>query len=369
MRQARSRQFDPSYPPWLHCISRCVRRAFLCGDGYEHRKDWIERRIRLLARCFAVQVAGYTVMSNHLHLVLRPEASATASWSAEEVARAWWFIRHDVDPVDDADRQPDAGHIAALSKDTAFIERWRERLASASWFMKSLKEPLSRLANREDGCSGAFWEGRFTSVPLLDEAAVVACLAYVDLNPVRAGLASTPESSAHTSIRTRVVQRAARAEARTQRQTGRRAEAARTLRTAGVSAVARHEATEAQRADAEDESAYRSWLTPISEATRPRADQAGWSLRQYLALVDVTGRALRGDKRGAIPAELPRLLERLDLDAEAWLASVARPRGLRGSALGRLGALGVEAARRGMEWVQIRCPLFGPRAAGVPATC
>jgi len=285
------------------------------------------------------------------------------------VARAWWYVRHDVDPVDDADQHPNAGHIAALCEDTAFIARWRERLASASWFMKSLKEPLSRQANREDGCSGAFWEGRFTSVPLLDEAAVVACLAYVDLNPVRAGIAATPETSAHTSIRTRVAQRAARAEARSQRRVGRRAEAAQTLRAAGVSTVARQGVTDAQRADAEDESAYRSWLTPISEATRPRADQSGWSLRQYLALVDATGRALRGDKRGAIPAELPGLLARLDLDAESWLASVARPRGLRGSALGRLGALGVEAARRGMEWVQVRCPLFGPRATGAPAPC
>ncbi len=73
--------------------------------------------------------------------------------------------------------------------------------------MKALMEPQSRMANREDDCTGAFWEGQFTSVPLLDQAAIVACLAYVDLNPIRAKLADRPETSEHSPVKTRIEQK------------------------------------------------------------------------------------------------------------------------------------------------------------------
>jgi hypothetical protein len=70
--------------------------------------------------------------------------------------------------------------------------------------MKCLKEPLSRLANREEQTRGAFFEGRFKSVAILDEESLLATCAYIDLNPVAAGIAEVPEASAHTSIKQRV---------------------------------------------------------------------------------------------------------------------------------------------------------------------
>src|SRR5262249_56590815 len=89
-------------------------------------------------------------------------------------------------------------------KDAAGVARMRERLQSLSWFMKCLKEPLSRMANREDKMRGTFFEGRFKSIAILDEESLLATCAYIDLNPVASGIAKVPEASPHTSIKERV---------------------------------------------------------------------------------------------------------------------------------------------------------------------
>lgn len=84
------------------------------------------------------------------------------------------------------------------------INVWRERLANLSWFMKRLNEYIARQANKEDQCTGHFWEARYKSQALLTEEALLSCMAYVDLNPVRAAIADTPAHSAHTSIKERI---------------------------------------------------------------------------------------------------------------------------------------------------------------------
>jgi hypothetical protein len=199
MTTARKRLVDPTRPTWVHCTSRCVRRAFLAGDRFEHRKAWIEERLQVLARCFAMDVAGYAVMANHVHVIVRMDQAVAMRWSDLDVARRWMSVYPRTYLSDGTPVLPSEAEIAAKAKDATLVAKWRLRLADLGWFMKAFKEPISRRANREDGCTGAFWESRFHSVPLLDQAALIACMAYIDLNPIRAKVADRPERSHHTS--------------------------------------------------------------------------------------------------------------------------------------------------------------------------
>ena len=153
---------DPAVSRWYHCITRCVRRAFLLGEGTADRKVWIENRLQELAEIFAVSVGGFSVMDNHLHVLVRLDPDVALAWSDEDVVRRWGRLF----PPRDKARQPLAvsddwvqGHLL----NEAWLTRARQRLQSLSWFMKCLKEPLARLANRQDQARGAFFEGRFKS--------------------------------------------------------------------------------------------------------------------------------------------------------------------------------------------------------------
>ena len=347
MPRPRSHQFDPAKPPWVHCVSRCVRRAFLCGTDHsgndvEHRKLWIEQRLRLLSQQAACDVAAYAVMSNHLHVVLRMRPEVAAGWPARDVVCRWLSIWPRERLPDGSAVLPQEAEILRLAADAALVARWRERLCDLSWTMKALKEHLARRANKEDGCSGAFWEGRFKSVPLLDQAALVACMAYVDLNPIRAKVADRPEGSRFTGAYERIrVRKAVRAAARL-RKAGSHEQASVVLRKAGI---------DARRSDAD----RASWLTPIVCC---QANGSPLSLDDYLILVDRTGRIIREGKRGSIPADLLPILRRLDIDIDNWIACMLGWRQFLGAAVGGMAARVAEATRRGIHWVQNRCGLF-----------
>ncbi len=205
--------------PYYHCVSRCVRRAFLCGEdihsgrSFEHRRGWIEQRLLELADIFAIDIAAYAVMSNHYHVVLHVDTERSQAWTECEVAERW----HRLFNGTVLSQRYSRGEVLPQAESKALTEviaTWRQRLVSISWFMRCLNEPIARQANQEDDVSGRFWEGRFKSQALLDEKALAACMAYVDLNPIRAKMAQSPETSAHTSIKRRIEH--ARATATTQ---------------------------------------------------------------------------------------------------------------------------------------------------------
>ena len=200
MTYPRAHTVSPNVGRYYHCTSRCVRRAWLCGTdeltgrSFEHRKHWIESRLLGLAEIFSVRLWGYAVMSNHYHVVVQTKPEQVADWSDEEVATRWMRLCK----IPDEDTR--ARRVAATLGNAERLKELRQRLGSLSWFMRYINEPLARMANHEDGCTGRFWEGRFGASALLDEGAVLAAMVYDDLNPVRAGAIDTPDQAEHTAL-------------------------------------------------------------------------------------------------------------------------------------------------------------------------
>ena len=200
---------DPANECDYHLVSRCVRRAFLCGvDEFtgrdcSHRRAWLVERMRQLSPCFAVDIYAYTVLDNHFHLVLRHDPLAHRDWTDEEVAWRWFeaFPPTERGAVAEA-LKPERREL--MLGDPKRVARARCTLGSMSHFMKHLKQPVARRANLEDDRTGHFFEQRFYSGALLTEEALIAAMAYVDLNPVRAKLAKRIEEIRDTSISERL---------------------------------------------------------------------------------------------------------------------------------------------------------------------
>jgi REP element-mobilizing transposase RayT len=305
---ARARLVDLSVARWYHCITRCVRRACLLGEGNLDRRAWIEQRLAKLGEVFSIAVGGFSVLDNHLHVLLRLDPELAAGWSDEEVARRWAKLF----PPRDGQRKPvpvSQQWIDEKLRDPVWIARARERLQSLSWFMKCLKEPLARMANREDKATGAFFEERFKSIAIVDEEALLAACVYIDLNPVAAGIAQVPEESPHTSVK----QRVGHVEAQ-----GRMGELiAAPNESVGASVVA----------GGLEETL---WLCPIEDRRGLDSSRegmfVGFPLKSYLLLVDYTGRIFR-DGKARISAELAKIFDRLGCPADRWSSRLKRLQG------------------------------------------
>ena len=165
---------------------------------------WIRDRLEFLASVFGVDCLTYALMSNHIHLVLRSRPDVVAAWSDEQVARRWLRLFPQRREQDGSPAEPLDAEIQSIVNQPEVLQERRRRLSDISWWMRCTTEHIARRANREDGCTGHFWEGRYKCQLLLDEASLLACAAYVDLNPVRAALAPTPESSSFTGVKDRI---------------------------------------------------------------------------------------------------------------------------------------------------------------------
>ena len=303
MTKPRSQLIDLQQTPYYHCINRCVRRSFLCGEdhltgkNYEHRKVWIVERLALLSRIFAIEVAAYAVMSNHYHVVLRVDKDSALKLNDQQIAVRWRKLYQWPLLVENYLKgQTDA---AETDKAQQIIQKWRNRLHDISWFMRCLNEHLARKANKEDNCTGKFWEGRFKSQALLGEAAVLTCMAYVDLNPIRAGVADTPETSDHTSVQKRIEY----------------------LATSAHKQKSKYKTKRKKKHNPDSLSKIK--LMPLVKQTNDKHPNAiGYTLKDYLELIDWIGRSKRNDKRGAINDRTPPILQRLELNADDFIEHV-----------------------------------------------
>jgi REP element-mobilizing transposase RayT len=317
MPQARYRLIHTPTTPYYHCVSRCVRRAFLCGidrltgRSFDHRKQWILDRIKQISSVFAVDVCAYAIMSNHFHLVLYVDVEAAEKLSFDEVIDRWLLLFKGP-PV--AQKYKSGSPLTTIEQNSLanWVEVWRDRLKDLSWYMRCLNENIARRANAEDECKGRFWEGRFHSQALLDEAAVVSCMAYVDLNPIRANLCRSLKDSEFTSIQERL-----------------------------------HRNSSGSK-DSNDT----PWLKPLAgEECRQTLSSLPLRESDYFALVDWTGRAIRDDKRGAIPSSVQPILQQLGVHQEGWVNNTRHFGNRFHRALGRINQIRRLARQSGQQWV------------------
>jgi hypothetical protein len=208
-RVARVEQFHPTEIGIVHAVQRCVRRAFLVGvdeksgKDFSFRREWIRRRMEALASVFGIDVLTYAIMSNHMHLILRNRPDVVATWTDKEVAIRWLRV-FPGRRLEEHLAEPTENDVNMLVNQPERLLVIRERMSDVSWFMRALSEPIARMANRQDECTGRFWEGRFKALRIVDETGLLACAMYVDLNPVRAAMATSPEQSRHTSAYDRI---------------------------------------------------------------------------------------------------------------------------------------------------------------------
>ncbi len=297
MTKARKYQISIQDTPYYHLISRCVRRAFLCGksedQSFEHRRKWIVDRMNYLSSIFAIDICAYAVMSNHYHLVIK--VNSTKDWSDKQVLSMWSAL-FKLPMLCEQFMNDEMMNKAQLRVIKYHIAEYRKRLMDLSWFMKCLNQYIASKANREDNVTGHFFESRFKSQALLDEMALLTCMAYVDLNPIRAAMAKTPEQSDYTSIQARINNK-------------------------GTS------------------------LLGFSE------DEIPYYLTDYIALVDYTGRVQLQHKRGSIPNDIPDVFSRLNLNPDSWLDELKHFRSKGRTAVGTMAELKAFCQSVKSQWI------------------
>jgi REP element-mobilizing transposase RayT len=147
-------------------------------------------RLAEIDTVFCIDICAYAIMSNHYHLVLYINKIEIDELTDLQVIERWSKLYHGPDVIQ---RYLKGEKLSKENHDliAEIVDEWRERLADISWYMRCLNEFIARKANFEDNCKGRFWEGRFKSQALLDEQALLTCMAYVELNPIRAKMAET----------------------------------------------------------------------------------------------------------------------------------------------------------------------------------
>ncbi len=317
MTRARHSQIDLTATSFYHVINRCVRHSYLCGDdkvsrkNFDHRRQWLVDRFTTLSEVFSINIAAYAVLSNHYHLVLQVDKVAAEAWTMDEVIGRWYQLFNGHLLVDRylTEESISSAHLEAVEN---LVALWRARLYDISWYMKCLNEHIARQANKEDKCTGRFWEGRFKSQALLDDTALLSCMAYVDLNPIRAGIAANLSESSFTSIQKRLAK------------------------------------YQSSKNNDNSVTVQPKSLLPFSGVSDTNA--IPFSYIDYFELVDWSGRHIDPEKTSFISRDEPKILTVLDIDTDTWLIAVKHFRRQYGSFAGSNEHLREFAHQHGKSW-------------------
>jgi len=293
MARARESLIDLDATPYYHCINRCIRRSYLCGDdrysgnNFDHRRTWLVDRIKFLSSVFLIDIAAYAIMSNHYHLVLKVNREKALSLSDDEVIERWYQLYHGCMLVD--------RYIAGEKLDSAcqfrineIVNEWRSRLYDISWFMRNLNEFIARKANSEDNCTGRFWEGRFKSQALLDESAILSCMMYVDLSPIRAEMADSLKESDFTSIQERIKQ---------------------------------YQVFQKQQHKYSEVTVLQQPKQLLKFGCSVDKNTIPFTLFDYLELADFSSRLVVPNKRGSVEST-PEILNELNIEIDSWINTI-----------------------------------------------
>ncbi len=291
MRRPRSERIPVGTAGIWHITSRCVRRERLLeAPG---ARAWLADRLAAWLDVLAVDLLGYALMGNHFHLVLRTRPDVAKGWSVSEVRQRWAALRAVADgrPAT-VGSTPKAGPWEA--GDTALA---RAELSHPGVMLKAVKEGLARRLNLQTGATGHVWEGRYHDVALIDAGGVLAALVYVDLNPVRAGLAPMPGVSVFCSARHR---------------------RAPDLTAEDAALAGRLRVLEGH---------------PLLDGEGQHQGSWSWTSGQVADLTEATAQALR-DPQASLPAWAEALLPRLGIRRSAWAEGMAVGGSVTGNVLG-----------------------------------
>ncbi len=333
-RLARVEVFSPDEIAVVHVMNRTVRRCFLLGNdpltgkNYDHRKLWVEIELKRLAAQFGIDLLGNAILSNHFHLILRSRPDVVAQWDDSEVAGRWLMLcplRKDADGLPE---EPTEFEINTIRNHPQRLAEIRSRLSDISWWMRLLSQKIAQRANRADEELGKFWQARYRAVRLLDDTAILACAAYVDLNPIRAAMAETLEQSDFTSVQRRIE---ALQESLISDEPSVTSDEA--VACTGTAAGVDSQPSESSTSGKMVRKARDAHLAPLTidelrdaigaccSENGCRASDKGFlpmTIAAYVELLDWTARSIRGDKRGSTPASVLPVFKRLCISGEVW---------------------------------------------------
>lgn len=317
MTTAHKNFMHPSIMGTYHLSVRCVRRSFLqgfddySGKDYSHRKFWVPNKTKELLQAYAIEIVAYAGMDNHYHLIVRNRPDLLKDLSPIEIVARWLIIHPTKEMRKEKRNKPSNEELEAILLKYD-VDELRSRLSDISWFMWDLNQYIAVKANREDKCKGAFFESRFSSQNLADDAAILTCMIFCDLNPIRAQIADSIETSVHTSGNIRYQAEVAKnnilkakelKENKPNKKFNKRQEKEINIQKSIAKKV--------------------DWLSPLEKFDLKLKDKSrkpilNITTHNYLELLDFTGREYHKDKPGIIPGTIAPILAVMGLSQKQW---------------------------------------------------